>query len=244
MNPTILIWVVDIVVVGILVTGLIIGCKQGAFNLVIYRMRKILAFVGAVFLAKPLGKWIADGILMNPVKNFVMSKIPEGEEFMASTTEELLAQVPASVRSIAEFFNFNLDELAAQALEKGEGMLETLVADLLQPITRGLGVLIACAIIYILLLIVLAIFRGAGNSILSLPLLKQLNGFLGGILGLAGAFVVVFLLVKAFGWLLTLEAIATLPAFAEFSIEDTTIAAFFYAFDPIDFILSIQDYTS
>ncbi len=83
MNPTVLIWIVDIVVVGILVTGLIIGCKQGAFNLIIYRMRKILAFVGAVFLAKPLGKWIADRILMNPVKNFVMSKIPEGEEFMA-----------------------------------------------------------------------------------------------------------------------------------------------------------------
>ena len=244
MNTTYLSWIIDIVIVGILITGLIIGCKHGAFNLVIYRLRKVLALAGALLLAKPLGRWIADGILIKPVTNFVMSKIPEGEEFMASTASELLERVPSSVRTIAEIFNFNLEQLAEQALESGEGMLSALVADLLQPVTRGIGVVIACAIIYILLLILLAVLRGAGNSILSLPLLKQLNGFLGGVLGLAGAFVLAFLLVKLFGWLLTIDAIATLPIFTGFTIEDTTIAAFFYSFDPIHFILSIQDYTN
>ena len=243
MAATYMNWIVDLIVVGILITGLIIGCKQGAFNLIIYRLRKVLAFAGAILLSKPLGRWIADGILIKPISNFVMSKIPEGEAFMASTTDELLAQVPDSVRMVAEFFDFDIEELAKSALEKGEGMLRTLVTDLLQPVTRGIGVLIACAIIYIILLILLAVLRGAGNSILSLPLLKQLNGFLGGILGLSGAFVLSFLLVKLFGWILTFDAVASLPIFETFKIEDTIVAAFFYSFDPVHFILSIQDYT-
>lgn len=243
MNPAFLTWGIDILLVVILAVGLIIGCKQGAFNLIIYRLRKVLALVAAILLAKPLGRWIADGILAKPITNFVMSKLPEGDEFIASSAEELLAKVPEAVKSIAEFFKFDLEGLAQSAIESGENMLHTLVSDLLQPVTRGIGVLIACAIIYLLMLLALAILRGAGNSILSLPILKQLNGFLGGILGLCGALVMSFLLVKLFGWIITLEAVAALPIFQSFHLEDCFIAGFLYSFDPIHFILSIQDYT-
>ncbi len=235
-------WILDILVVLILLLGFLIGGKRGLFNILFKRLRKIMAIVFVILLSKPLGKWIADAIISPTVTKWVASGIEVDPALLETGAEGLLTAIPAWVKDMATAFQFDLHALAEEAIASGGDVVNEIVFDLIQPLTRGVGVVIAGIVLYLVLGILLRFCGGIINNIFKLPILKQVNSILGAVTGCAMAFLVTWCLLKLFGILVSTETLRQMEIFRGFEWDQCLLSKYLYRLDLIHFLLSLQNY--
>lgn len=241
MTATVLAWVLDLLLVAIMVGGIVLGVKQGLFQLLFQRFHKLLALFLAILISKPFGKWLADAFLTRPLTDAIVGGATEGT---AASPEVLLEEVPAFIVWVARLFRYDLNAVAEEAYATGTHMLHAAVYNLLQPITRFLAVLLCVIAFYFLMKWLLSLARGVINTVFKLPVIKQINAVLGGVTGLFFGAVSAWLLMQLVGWILTINGVSNAAAQIGFSLDHCFLADAFWQFDPIHFILSIQDYTT
>ena len=183
---------VDIVIAVILLIGVIIGIKKGFVDQLFALVGVVAVLVASLLLCKPVANAILttdSGVIFDKLSAFLETKLGAWEYY--TTNPIVWSDTEANKSIIATALSL----LGAPAFLVGFGVFDgvfkgfsaeatTLSQQLPQQLTALVNYAIAFVILFIVLLIVLAIIKKFFKNIVKLPLIKQIDKFLGAIFAL------------------------------------------------------------
>lgn len=179
-------YILDILFGAILLVTIILCAKRGLFKTVMRFARVILAAISAYFFGSRVAVFLADRFLGKRIYDIVYNKIEgvyqkaidsfDAQKILSAFPRFLL---PESMREQIASIDGTGEELVVSASEKLSGALTTIVSNVLGYI-----------LVFIVSLIVLAILTAIISAVLHrLEILGRMDHFLGGIFGVAVAWV-------------------------------------------------------
>ena len=195
-------WVM-VTIIALIAGFTLLGLKRGFVKVVIGLASMFIAIVGAALLTKPVGAFLDKntGIrasIDKTIVSFVDEQIENAkQEAMkaAGVKDESELKVEDLIKKIDELsLPASVRDVIAEAAKKdvaaaGHAAAEEAAEKLSDAVINGIA-FIGC---FIVLLIVLIIIGNALNVVAKLPVLHQLNGVLGGLLGFVEGIVAVWL---------------------------------------------------
>lgn len=190
-------YALDIVLLCVFLLFVAVGVRRGF-------IRSAAHFLGSViaaFLASALGgaaaKWVFDVLFRDALVEKIGASIGSlGGNNAAAGIQEVLGSLP----------DFLVRALEAAGITSAslEGMLATktgeaaeLIADSLSPVLVGFLKVLAVIVLFLLFMMVVRFLADLLGRAFRLPILRQLNGLLGGVFGFLLALVAVWVIVSA-----------------------------------------------
>lgn len=189
--------ILDIGLLCVFLFFILIGVKRGF-------IRSAVHFLGAViaaFLASALGgaaaKWVFDTLF----REALVSKIGEtifslGGQGAAAAAEETLSSLPDFIQRALEEAGITVGSLQGMLASK-TGEAAELIADALSPVFISFLKVLAVIVLFMLFTMLVRVLANLVASVFRLPVLRQLDGLLGGVFGFLLALVALWILVSA-----------------------------------------------
>ncbi|MCL2884055.1 MAG: CvpA family protein [Oscillospiraceae bacterium] len=190
---------IDIVLVALFLLGVILGWRHGFIKTAV----KIVGFFVALFVAFQLGGLLGgvvyDSAVAPPLHDAVVSRFDAGSATAQDGVQAALDKLPSFMQSAlasaglpdAQTITAKLDVSAdASANAVSSAIIKTL-----RPILGGLIGVVIGLLLFIGLYIIVCVLARVLNRVFKLPLLKQINGLLGAVLGLVQGAVFVLIAV-------------------------------------------------
>lgn len=189
--------ILDIGLLCVFLFFILIGVKRGF-------IRSAVHFLGAViaaFLASALGgaaaKWVFDTLF----REALVSKVGEtifslGGQGAAAAAEETLSSLPDFIQRALEEAGITVGSLQGMLASK-TGEAAELIADALSPVFVSFLKVLAVIVLFMLFTMLVRVLANLVASVFRLPVLRQLDGLLGGVFGFLLALVALWILVSA-----------------------------------------------
>ncbi len=234
-------YIIDIVIALILVLSIINGYKRGFIKTVFSCFAVVVALGAAYFLGPVAGDYIRSTDIYANVEEKVDVKI---EQYFENSTENAIrnpmqdSELSGAAESL-ERLGINVEELyenySMSLAEGSQNFKEGFVKSISDPILSALSTALGAIAVFIIALIVLKILSLILGGIFSLPLLKGLNKFAGGLAG------VVLGVLSVFALCLVVEVILPYipnnPVLYMGMDKDTFLYGFFVRISPMFFLL-------
>lgn len=190
-------YVLDIVFLCVFLLFAVIGVHRGFIKSAVH-------FLGAVisaFLASVLGgaaaQWVFDVLFRQALVERIGESIAAlGTGNAGMVIEELLNSLPDFIVRALEGAGVTASALEGVLATKS-GEAAELVADSLAPVFVGFLKVLAVIVLFLLFTMLVRVVADLVTRVCRLPLLRQLNGFLGGLFGFLLALVSIWVLVSA-----------------------------------------------
>lgn len=224
--------ILDIILVGILAVGALLGAKNGFIDTVARPVKFVLSIVLAFTLARSVGNFLVEPMI-GPAISHKLSDILV-EKYAGITASTASSELPTLIRVAASFCGVNIQQVASAA--DGASVIESIAKSVSDPVVDLISLILGFVITYFLAKLVLKFILILINNIVNNGIAGIVNKGLGCVFALFLAFVV--------GWGVTCisEFIFNIPAIASMSsIENFTggvVYRFFRAFTPLDLLLS------
>ena len=234
MNPELLTILLNLAMIIAILIPAVRGYMRGFVKMAFHLFRFVIAFVLSSCFAKPIGlllkeKWLGDKFY-NTIYDALHSAAGEitGGESMANA-------LPSGIRTILETFGVDVTAEANQALAT-EQTLESFSMNLSDKLASFVGAAIGFVAVFLLSLLVLALFSGILTAIIEkLPLIGKLNKLLGFVFGaLIGVII---------AWLAAQLIVTALVTFTEVDYSGAVLLNFFHDISPIRWILQLLSET-
>lgn len=189
--------ILDIGLLCVFLFFILIGVKRGF-------IRSAVHFLGAViaaFLASALGgaaaKWVFDTLF----REALVSKIGEtilslGGQGAAAAAEETISSLPDFIQRALEEAGITVGSLQGMLASK-TGEAAELIADALSPVFVSFLKVLAVIVLFMLFTMLVRVLANLVASVFRLPVLRQLDGLLGGVFGFLLALVALWILISA-----------------------------------------------
>ena len=187
----------DLVLLCVFLLFIFIGIRRGFVKSAAHCLGSILAAFFASALGGAAAKWVFDVMFRDALVERIGSSIASlGTGSTSAAVNGLLSSLPDFiVRALAEA------GITANSLEgvvsTRSGEAAELIADSLAPVFIGFLKVLAVIVLFCLFMIVVRVLADMVAGLFRLPLLRQLNGALGGLFGFLLALVSVWILVSA-----------------------------------------------
>lgn len=186
---------IDLLFLIILVISILDSIRRGFLKSVLSLACVILAFIVASVLNEPVAQWCYDSFLSDSIVEKIEDNIPETEvEF---DVESIADYVPEFLIDRNE--EFDIDDIFDEAEKDGlstHEIAETISDKIIGPPVIMILRLICYLIIFLLVRFLLSIVSRIISKLDKLPVIKQFNKTLGGLLGFVkGLFIVIALAV-------------------------------------------------
>ncbi len=180
--------IVDIILLIVLFVMILAGIKNGFVRCVLSIVAFTLAFAAAVFLSEPAAQTVYDNFAKEPIESAIAERITDTgtARTAADSTQAVIDSLPEAVVSAASSLGINVSELAEQTGSinlNTSNMAVELTDKVAQPIALAVLKVLAFAVIFLLLNLVLQIVVSVISRLFKLPVLKTFNHALGGALG-------------------------------------------------------------
>lgn len=181
-------YILDVAVILLFVLAILIGIKRGFVKTVIRLVGCLLALVIAYSLSGVIAGGAYDAFLAPTVKEQIVAHVPSADtESLREGLDAVMEQLPGFVRNAVDNSIGSTDQIVNYLEGALSGDVESLAATVSDKVIRPVAVamlqMICFFILFIVLMIVVIILSCVINKVFKLPLLKQANGVLGGILG-------------------------------------------------------------
>ncbi len=190
-------YALDLVLLGVFLLFTAVGVKRGF-------VRSAAHFLGSVisaFLASALGGAAAQWVFDTLFRNALVERINESIASLGGG--DITAAAKSFFSSLPDFLVRALEEAGVTASTL-EGTLTTktgeaaeLVADSLAPVFVGFLKVLAVIVLFLLFMMLVRILADLLSGVFHLPILRQLNGLLGGVFGFLLALVSIWVLISA-----------------------------------------------
>lgn len=222
----------DLILLAVFLLFTVIGIKRGFIRSAAHFLGALLASFLASALGGPIARWAFDALFREALVRRVSEAMNSfGVESVAAGLQKLLSSLPDFLFRILEEAGITVSALEG-IVANGSGQAAELVADALSPVFVSF---LKVAAVLVLFLLFMMIVRGLADllaTVFRLPLLRQLDGALGGLFGFLLALVVVWLLIAAarvFLPMMTEEAQADL----EIALNHSVLAGLLAGSDPL-----------
>lgn len=221
-----MIYVLDAIVVALFLLCVGLGWRRGFVRTV----SGLLALIAAVLVAAVFSAPIAKAVYTNiaaPKITAALSEQIEGDVLPSETQlDTALEHLPPFVTTLLE--SKGLDSGAAilakvDALDAGESAAEGITRQVIAPIAVSVLQLLCSVLLFVITYIVAAIVLRALDVVAKLPLIKQMNRFLG---LLAGAVTGCLWVLFAVRVLYALALLGVAPWLTPAVLEDTTLISY------------------
>ena len=222
----------DIILVGIMLAGAIIGAKNGFIDTVARPVKFVAAIALAFSLASTVGQHVVEPII-GPAISHKLSDIliEKYSEITADTANESL---PTLIKFAASMCGVNIEGVASGA--DGASIIQAVVEAVTAPVVDIMGVIFGFVIVYFASKVLLNFVMLLVNSVVNRGLVGTVNRALGCVLTLFLAFVVVWAVTSVSEFILNIPAIASAEWVQGFS--GGPVYKFFRSFTPLDLLLS------
>ena len=222
----------DLILVGILVAGAVMGIKNG-FLVTVARPVKFVATIAMAFaLASTVGSLVVEPIIGPAISNKVSDILIE--EYSEITAENANESLPTLIKFAASMCDVDIDNVASTA--DGASVIESVVDAVTSPVVDIISVIFGFIIAYFLSKIFLGFALKFINSLINRGLVGKVNRALGCIFSLFLAFVAGWALTSVSEFILNIPFIASAD-WAE-GFTGGVIYRFFRSFTPLDLLLS------
>lgn len=221
--------VLDIVALAIIALFVWQGMRTGLVKTVC----QVLTYVGAVICAKLFSPYLSTWLDNKFMNNLVYNKIKDvlsGID-VSGSVEDIKTGLSEKLSGLSQVFNFNLDNIAEDAIAKQENVIENVTGNVSSSISLGISNILAFVIVFVLAFVVLRLVSMVLDGIASLPILNTINKAGGLVTGTIKGVFVCWLLVQIGVWSISMIAPET-----NFNVEHTQIVNFFYKILPLNFL--------
>lgn len=200
----------DILILGILIGLFIWGYYKGLIKTIFGLAAIVIAVFGAITFKAPVGEWIDDAFVHQPVRKYVLGVISDApvlsyDDALAKT--DIVANIkkmPAELKGVLNMAGIDPEQMITEAssgLQKSSNEFKNKLVDrIADPISATISTAIAVLVLFVVLLALCLIAAKLLGALCSLiPLGKKLDKLGGGILGLIKAAVVI-LVISAVIW--------------------------------------------
>ena len=219
-------WIIDIILVAIIVTGIVLGLKRGFVKTVAKPVKLVATWACSIKLAPWFAKRFIAPLIQAPVTEKLSAVLREKcQDLTAANAAE---DLPTLLKICAGIFNINVEEVA-------QGSVETLTDRIAQTFTEPLVSVVAVVISFFLLLIICSILFAfllwLLNLIFELRPFAWLNRTLGVLFGAALAMIVTWIVSMILGYVFGLSI------FDGLAFEGGFVYRFFQDYHPLDLLL-------
>lgn len=195
--------IVDIILLIVLFVMILAGIKNGFVRCVLSIVAFTLAFAAAVFLSEPAAQTVYDNFAKEPIESAIAESITDTgtAQTAADSTQAVIDSLPEAVVSAASSLGIDVSQLAEQAGNinlNTSDMAAELTDKVARPIALAVLKVLAFAVIFLILNLVLQIAVSVISRLFDLPVLKTFNRTLGGVLGAVKGLLLVTVLAVLF----------------------------------------------
>lgn len=181
-------YILDGAVILILIAAVAVGCHRGFFKSLILLVGSLAATVLAGLLSTPLASFTFDTFISGGLQESIAAKIEEtGAGSVADGLEAALNELPGPIAHALQAYAGTPEEIVdtvRDSLSGSASAAETVVTTVIRPVAVALLGFLLFFILFVLLMIVVRLLARLVRQIARLPVLKQADGLLGGVLGL------------------------------------------------------------
>ena len=180
--------IVDSILLIVIFVMILAGIKNGFVRCVLSIVAFTLAFAAAVFLSEPAAQTVYDNFAKEPIESAIAESITDTgtAQTAADSTQAAIDSLPEAVVSAASSLGIDVSQLAEQAGSinlNTSDMAAELTDKVARPIALAVLKVLAFAVIFLILNLVLQIAVSVISRLFDLPVLKTFNRTLGGVLG-------------------------------------------------------------
>ena len=221
----------DIVLIGIVAAGAIIGIKKGLFLTV----SKPVRFFLTLFLAFQLCNMFGTAVIQPLIEPPMTTKITEYllQKCGGLTSIESAEELPTLLRIAAGLVGVDVTSITG---ENTEMFISELVNKLAVPAIHFVSVIVGFVILYFLLKLLLKLLFALLNSIAGVGFIGVMNRILGFVFNTAFAFIISWAVVAVFSYIISIPAVASTEWAAGF--EGGFVYNFLKSMSPLDLLLS------
>ena len=221
--------ILDVILFGSLVFGIIIGVRKGFIKIVTKPLRPLLAISIALAAASPVAESIIVPLINEPLTNQISSFLYDN---CAHITSENIEELPTLVKLAASLAGIDFATMGDGTNE----IMESIVGSLTLPIVNIISTIVAFVILFIFFNLLLAAFFSVMNSVFSKGAFGALNMVLGSVTSLLLSAFIAWALVSVFEYVIHFPKIADSPLLSEFT--GGFLYAFFKQYNPVELLLS------
>ncbi len=190
--------ILDIAVAALVILFTVIGVRRGFIKSVVRLLGFIVAVVAAALASTPIAQVLYDNLLHAQAEALVAQKVQEGVATAATSLSEQIAAVltslPEGVQSLLTMYGVDASGMTGAA-QTSDALVPTIMNGIITPLCVAILQLIVFLVLFLVLFLVIRLLGKLIDKIFaSLPLIKQVNGLLGGVLGFAEGVLVLFVL--------------------------------------------------
>lgn len=233
--------ILDILLVALVAYGLISGWKRGFVRVVFMKMRWLTALVVSFLVARPLGAMLGRSVfepsLAGRIKDILGGAL--GQELANATAYDLVSELPLALKGLLNLFGFDAAKLALDAEAAGGSILDNFASTVAAPLATVIGTVVVFIACYFVLRLTLRFIVQIVSAIFSIPGLRIINKSLGVVFGLLFSLISAWILITVLGLVFGILAGGDIAFFADFDMEKTMLAKFFYQLKPLELIFSL-----
>lgn len=227
--------ILDIAAAVLLVLFTLIGVRRGFIRSVVRLLGFVLSVVAAAVASMPIAQYVYEAFFYSPIQAMVSQKVQEGVASAATGLAEqvtaVLSSLPKGVQSLLSVYGTDGNGLSGAA-QTGEALVSTVVDSVITPLCTALLQVIVFLVLFLVLFLLIRLLGKLIDKVFSsLPVIKQINGVLGGVLGFAEGVLVLFVLCYALELYMTLTGENSLLTVGQ--LEGTRLLSWLMNHNPI-----------
>lgn len=220
-------WIIDISLIMITAAIVLTYTLKGFIKSVLGSSKILLAFIIALILAKPVGGWISESFLFEPINNSIFSSLSNmlSQAESQINLEGLVAKLPSWVLAFFENVGLSiesivLDECGSILTNDNIAAISASIAGVVSSIISTAIAFISVFVISMIALIIVVFFL---DKLFKAPVLNKLNKALGFVFGIITAFIALTVISAALTLVLNIMSAGNPEISAEIIKEKTII---------------------
>jgi uncharacterized membrane protein required for colicin V production len=219
----------DVMTVFVFIVIIYRSYKRGIIKTIINFVGCIASFVMAYFLSLPLGNWLNTTFVYKYVSGKIMEAAKSNDLINSQFFKDFVGSVPKTIEKALYATNSTLGAL-------GEKVLKSVVEAVAVPLSQLISREIAFFIILFVCLIIISIIVRASDVIRRVPVIGTLNALAGAAVGVAEAFILMFIICAFVSIMLSFMSLQKNPLFTSSVIDSTHIYQYINNINPLKFI--------
>lgn len=218
-------YVFDGLIVLLFVLCVVLGYRRGFVRTVSGLLALMAALMVATLLSAPIAQWVYTRAVEPAVLDALEETITDGTLPAAERLDDALDQMPGYVTSLLEMNGIDSGEAILKRVEDldvGETAVRAIATRVIAPVMLRLLELVCSLVLFLLTYVLARILLRALDTLTRLPLIRQMNRFLG---LLAGALDGVLWAVVAAQTLYALASLAVAPWLTADMLDHTHLVA-------------------
>ncbi len=228
-------WIFDLIAVAVLAIAVFLGYRNGFLRALLQLVGWVAAFIVALALGKPAAEvtfdtFIAEGVQTQLAETLSdVTELPDGGEI-----GDWFEGLPAPIVSVLQN-NTQLQEKLVSLNTGVEATTDNLVDAVMSTVIRPVGVallqFVFFIVLFLVLLFVVRLLSRLIKPVVKLPLIRQVDGTLGAVLGLFKGLILLFALITV-AEIIVATGGDTAPI-SQTTLDDTLLVRWIAGINPI-----------